>query len=51
MNATASLEMRPDFKIVAEIVLPGTRVLDLGCGEGLLLAWLAANKKVLARGV
>jgi methionine biosynthesis protein MetW len=51
MNATASLEMRPDFKIVAEIVQPGTRVLDLGCGEGLLLAWLAANKKVLARGV
>ena len=26
-------------------------MLDLGCGEGLLLAWLATNKKVLARGV
>jgi methionine biosynthesis protein MetW len=51
MNAAASLEMRPDFKIIAEIVQHGTRVLDLGCGEGLLLAWLAANKKVLARGV
>ena len=49
--STATLEMRPDFKIVAEIVQPGTRVLDLGCGEGLLLAWLATNKKVLARGV
>ena len=46
-----SLEARPDFKIIAEIIQPGTRVLDLGCGEGLLLAWLAANKKVLARGV
>jgi methionine biosynthesis protein MetW len=54
MSATAeltSLEMRPDFKIIAEIIQPGTRVLDLGCGEGLLLAWLATNKKVLARGV
>lgn len=51
MTATSSLETRPDFKIIAEIIQPGTRVLDLGCGEGLLLAWLAANKKVLARGV
>lgn len=51
MNPASSLEMRPDFKVVAEIVQPGTRVLDLGCGEGLLLAWLATNKKVLARGV
>lgn len=51
MTATSSLETRPDFKIIAEIIQPGTRVLDLGCGEGLLLAWLATNKKVLARGV
>jgi methionine biosynthesis protein MetW len=51
VNGTATLEARPDFKIIAEIVQPGTRVLDLGCGEGLLLAWLATNKKVLARGV
>jgi methionine biosynthesis protein MetW len=50
-SAGASLEMRPDFKIIAEIIQPGTRVLDLGCGEGLLLAWLSTNKKVLARGV
>jgi methionine biosynthesis protein MetW len=49
--STASLEMRPDFRVIAEIIQPGTRVLDLGCGEGLLLAWLTANKKVLARGV
>ena len=47
----SSLEARPDFKIIAEIIQPGTKVLDLGCGEGLLLAWLTANKKVSARGV
>ena len=29
----------------------GTQVLDLGCGEGELLAWLAENKGVEARGV
>ena len=51
MTGSGSLETRPDFKIIAEIIQPGTRVLDLGCGEGLLLAWLATNKKVLARGV
>jgi methionine biosynthesis protein MetW len=51
VTASGSLETRPDFKIIAEIIQPGTRVLDLGCGEGLLLAWLATNKKVLARGV
>jgi methionine biosynthesis protein MetW len=50
-NGTSSLETRPDFKIIAEIIQPGTKVLDLGCGEGLLLAWLATHKKVLARGV
>ena len=47
----SSLEARPDFKIIAEIIQPGTKVLDLGCGEGLLLAWLATHKKILARGV
>ena len=35
---------RSDYAIIGEIVEPGTRVLDLGCGEGELLEWLAANK-------
>jgi methionine biosynthesis protein MetW len=42
---------RSDYAIIGEIVEPGTRVLDLGCGEGELLEWLAANKGVDARGV
>jgi len=42
---------RSDFAIIGEIVEPGARVLDLGCGEGELLEWLAANKGVDARGV
>jgi len=51
VNPSASVESRADFKVIAEIIQPGTRVLDLGCGEGQLLAWLATNKKVMARGV
>jgi methionine biosynthesis protein MetW len=42
---------RSDYAIIGEIVEPGARVLDLGCGEGELLQWLAENKGVDARGV
>lgn len=42
---------RSDYAIIGEIVDPDTRVLDLGCGEGELLQWLAENKGVDARGV
>ena len=42
---------RSDYAIISEIVGPGSMVLDLGCGEGELLAWLAENKGVDARGV
>jgi methionine biosynthesis protein MetW len=42
---------RSDYAIIGEIVEPGSRVLDLGCGEGELLEWLAVKKKVDARGV
>jgi methionine biosynthesis protein MetW len=42
---------RSDYAIISEIVESNTRILDLGCGEGELLAWLAENKHVDARGV
>jgi methionine biosynthesis protein MetW len=42
---------RSDYAIIGELVAPGTRVLDLGCGEGQLLSWLKENKNVDARGV
>jgi methionine biosynthesis protein MetW len=42
---------RSDYAIISELVEPGTRVLDLGCGAGELLAWLKENKKVESRGV
>ncbi len=42
---------REDFAIISDIVEPNSKVLDLGCGEGELLEWLAENKGVEARGV
>jgi methionine biosynthesis protein MetW len=42
---------RSDYAIIGDIVEPGTKVLDLGCGGGELLEWLAENKGVEARGV
>ncbi len=42
---------RSDYAIIGEIVEPNTQVLDLGCGEGELLEWLAVNKGVDGRGV
>ena len=42
---------RSDYAIISRIVEPGTRVLDVGCGEGELLQWLALHKGVDARGV
>jgi methionine biosynthesis protein MetW len=51
MSHHAKLTDRADFAIIGEIIEPGSRVLDLGCGEGELLAWLIENKKVQARGL
>lgn len=51
VSLPVSVEARPDFNIIANIIEPATRVLDLGCGEGEVLAWLTEHKHVLARGV
>jgi methionine biosynthesis protein MetW len=42
---------RSDYAIIGDIVESGSKVLDLGCGEGELLEWLAAKKDVQGRGV
>ena len=43
--------MRADLAIIADLVNPGARVLDLGCGEGELLAKLMAGKSVNGYGL
>jgi homoserine O-acetyltransferase/O-succinyltransferase len=46
-----SISARPDYAMIAALVAPGSRVLDLGCGEGELLAALQDQKDVDGRGV
>ena len=43
--------LRPDLAIIAEHIEPGARVLDIGCGDGDLMAVLRARKQVDARGL
>lgn len=43
--------MRPDLAVVAGLVPAGSRVLDLGCGSGELLAHLFAEKGCSGTGV
>ncbi|TPG52703.1 methionine biosynthesis protein MetW [Sphingomonas glacialis] len=44
-------DLRPDLAIIAEHVAPGTRILDVGCGDGALMAALRDTKRVDARGL
>lgn len=43
--------LRPDLAIIAQWIEPGSRVLDLGCGEGELLDYLRREKGVTGYGV
>jgi methionine biosynthesis protein MetW len=43
--------LRPDLAIIADHIAAGSRVLDVGCGEGDLMAALRDNKGVDARGL
>ena len=43
--------MRLDLRLIAEMIAPGTRVLDIGCGEGSLIEHLYRTKGCDARGI
>ncbi|MCP4028655.1 MAG: methionine biosynthesis protein MetW [Sphingomonas sp.] len=45
------MTLRPDLAIIADHVAPGSRILDVGCGDGALMAALRDAKGVDARGL
>lgn len=50
-NRNAPVAVRSDFSLIASWVAPGARVLDLGCGDGSLLAHLRRTRQVTGYGV
>jgi len=43
--------IRFDLRTIASMIPEGSRVLDLGCGNGELLAWLTENKNIAGTGI
>lgn len=50
-NSPHSNLQRRDLLLIADMIAPGTRVLDVGCGDGSLLKLLAETRNIDARGI
>ena len=44
-------DIRVDLRVIADMIEPGARVLDVGCGDGQLLQHLVQNRDVTGRGI
>jgi methionine biosynthesis protein MetW len=44
-------KVRVDLQLIADMITPASRVLDVGCGDGTLLDYLAHFKQVDGRGI
>lgn len=49
--ADLASDVRIDLKLIADLIEPGSRVLDIGCGDGALLELLERMRGVDARGI
>nr|VFJ73175.1 MAG: methionine biosynthesis protein MetW [Candidatus Kentron sp. FW] len=45
------MPLRSDLAIISQWIVPGSRILDLGCGDGALLAYLRDNFSVKGYGL
>ena len=43
--------MKPEFKIISDLIDKNSQVLDVGCGDGILMEFLVKEKKVNIRGI
>ena len=43
--------MKQEFKIISNLIKKNTRVLDVGCGDGILMEYLKYNKEIDIRGI
>jgi len=51
MNFAELSRLRPDLAFIAHWVAPQSHVLDLGCGEGVMLDYLQSDKRCTGYGV
>jgi len=45
------MNVSPEFKLIADWITPHSRVLDLGCGDGTLLAYLKQQHQITGYGM
>jgi methionine biosynthesis protein MetW len=51
VGAHPRANIRVDLQLIAEMIEPGSRVLDIGCGDGELLGHLVHDRQVDGRGM
>lgn len=51
MTPARDAAIRVDLQLIAEMIMPGSRVLDIGCADGALLDYLVHDKSVDGRGI
>ena len=51
MNFRELITQRPDLAFIAHWVAPQSHVLDLGCGDGVMLEYLQSEKRCIGYGV
>ncbi len=51
MNFTELNQLRPDLAFIAHWVAPDTQVLDVGCGDGVMLDYLQTDKACAGYGI